>query len=502
MGIVETNFPDNIAYGSQSGPSFNTSIVRTTSGRETRNARWQVPLRQLNVKYGIRSIADLHTVIEFYNARRGPHIGFRIKDFLDYSTDPNHTPESSAPDFEDVVIGTGDGSTTEFQLVKKYTDAGETTTYNIEKPVSGTIVVGVNGVEKTITTDFTVSTVTGVVTFLVAPPLGEDVTAGCDYDIPARFGKEVDLNGLLASIDGIEYGSIPDIPIVELRNENAVSDELFTGGTKDIASLTVDTTISPLDGRLIRVLACNGTAKLLLDDVSTLAPGGPYHYVVNLDSTNSLPIEDQDGTTVDTIPAGEARTLVIAAQLATVASETWYCTAVADHITMTALTGLDFETSLSETAVSSSTVTLGPTGGFQNDDGTWTSPAGEPNVLEWQTGDWVITYEISSTGAAMELQSQVHRIDSTGTTLVESSALTTRFGIPTAGTYVDTISSVSWSTGGSEAVSDLMVVEATSRNSSGSGSPSVVFDCGAVGDTRVAVPVVDQATLFRWVSID
>ncbi len=86
------------------------------------------------------------------------------------------------------MIGTGDGVTASFQLVKTYADAGATVTRTIAKPVAGTVRVAVNGVEQ-VPTRYTVDVTTGRVTFANAyiPLVGAIVQAGFEFDVPVRF---------------------------------------------------------------------------------------------------------------------------------------------------------------------------------------------------------------------------------------------------------------------------------------------------------------------------
>ena len=63
-------------------------------------------------------------------------------------------------------------------------------THPIKAPVSGSVLVAVDGVAKTEGADFTVDYNSGVVTFTVAPGIGLAVTAGCKYDIWARFKND------------------------------------------------------------------------------------------------------------------------------------------------------------------------------------------------------------------------------------------------------------------------------------------------------------------------
>ncbi len=180
------------------------------SGAEERNSRWADSKRSYNAGYGIKGVDDLHAVIAFFEERRGRLHGFRWKDWSDYkSCAPAATPSPT-----DQAIGTGDGVNASFQLVKIYGSGFAPWTRTIAKPVAGSVVVAVAGVTAN-PLDYAVNTTTGVVTFAVGhiPASGQAVTAGFEFDVPVRF----DTDQLEINLRQIEAGSIPHIPIVEIR---------------------------------------------------------------------------------------------------------------------------------------------------------------------------------------------------------------------------------------------------------------------------------------------
>jgi uncharacterized protein (TIGR02217 family) len=75
--------------------------------------------------------------------------------------------------------------------------------------------VAVAGIEKRAGTHFNVDHATGVVTFTGGniPTMGQSVTTGFEFDVPVRF----DTDRLGVNLSLIEAGSIPDIPVVEIR---------------------------------------------------------------------------------------------------------------------------------------------------------------------------------------------------------------------------------------------------------------------------------------------
>jgi uncharacterized protein (TIGR02217 family) len=160
MSFLETpRFPTNIGFGSTGGPTYNTDVIIVSSGQETRNAKWQYPLHNYDVASGVKSEAQLASLISFFHSANGRLHGFRFKDHSDYTS-------SSAPAVSitatDQNIGTGDGADTTFQLRKQYVNGALTQNRLITKPVSGTTVVAISSVTDT---RWTVSTSTGIVTF-------------------------------------------------------------------------------------------------------------------------------------------------------------------------------------------------------------------------------------------------------------------------------------------------------------------------------------------------
>jgi uncharacterized protein (TIGR02217 family) len=208
--FIETRFPTAISRGSQGGPDWLAEIVERASGHEERNSPWSMPIHYYDVKYGVRTQDELHDIKSIYLVAGGRLRGFRYKDWADYKSCAPLTNLSPL----DQVIGTGTGALATFQLQKTYEFAGETFVRLIAKPVAGTVRVAVDGTEKTLTTHFTVNTTTGIVTFTLGniPALDAEVTAGFEFDVPARFDGRLDqavLNGPL--------GDIPSIPLKELR---------------------------------------------------------------------------------------------------------------------------------------------------------------------------------------------------------------------------------------------------------------------------------------------
>jgi uncharacterized protein (TIGR02217 family) len=206
MGFDDVRFPPQISRGSTGGPERRTEIVVTGSGAEERNSRWADSRRRYNAGFGVKSLDDIHLVVAFFEERRGRLHGFRWKDHLDFTSGL----PGAAVTATDQAIGTGDGTATRFQLVKRYGTGLRDYLRSITKPIAGSVRVAVNGQE---VTGFTLDALTGVVTLAAAPVPGATVTAGFAFDVPVRF----DTDELRINLSQFAGGDIPDIPIVEIR---------------------------------------------------------------------------------------------------------------------------------------------------------------------------------------------------------------------------------------------------------------------------------------------
>ena len=207
MAFDNVRFPVAISRGLSGGPERRTDVVMTASGREERNARWANSRRKYNAGYGVKSLDDIHAVVAFFEERRGRLYAFRFKDHTDWkSCKPSQTPSAV-----DQVLGAGDGVTAAFQLVKNY-GTSRPWARPVTAPVSGTVLVSVNGI---VTTQFTVDVTTGLLTFNVGniPPAAAVVAAGFEFDVPVRF----DTDEIKINLAHFAAGDIPAIPLIEVR---------------------------------------------------------------------------------------------------------------------------------------------------------------------------------------------------------------------------------------------------------------------------------------------
>ncbi|MDI6834594.1 MAG: DUF2460 domain-containing protein [Rhizobiaceae bacterium] len=205
-GFHEVRFPMRLSLSTSGGPERRVDITSLSNGREARNARWRNSRRRYDAGSGIRSVGDLYAVLAFFEARSGALYGFRFRDPLDHRSGP---PGASITAF-DQEIGTGDGETRTFALRKTYGDAGGEWRRRIEKPVAGSVLVGIGGVPAG--AGVACDAATGIVTFETAPAAGVRVTAGIEFDVPVRF----DIDRIEVNLEAFNAGRIPAIPLVEV----------------------------------------------------------------------------------------------------------------------------------------------------------------------------------------------------------------------------------------------------------------------------------------------
>lgn len=191
-------FPLSLAFGASGGPVRKTDITPLANGFEHRNSPHAHSRRRYNAAAGIKSHADMATLIAFFEARHGQLYSFRFKDPLDYAV-------ANAP------IATGDGQATAFQLIKIYADDAGRYVRNITTPREESVTLLVDG-QAVISDDITINYGTGLVTFNTAPAAGSLITASFDFDVIVRF----DTDRLDVSLEAFGAGEITSIPLIEV----------------------------------------------------------------------------------------------------------------------------------------------------------------------------------------------------------------------------------------------------------------------------------------------
>jgi uncharacterized protein (TIGR02217 family) len=182
--MIDYCITDHIGAGATIRPKFNTEIVKTDGGFEVRNSRWEYPLHtiEFDLSPGVAGDDDdLEEFRELFYAAGGASESFKFRDRFDYQATASQ-------------IGTGDGATLIWQMVKNYQRGAVNRTRKITRPIAGTVIVYVNGV---VSGSATVNYENGEISISPAVPLSQIITASFEFDIPVRFADdEVDFIGL------------------------------------------------------------------------------------------------------------------------------------------------------------------------------------------------------------------------------------------------------------------------------------------------------------------
>jgi uncharacterized protein (TIGR02217 family) len=204
MAIDNARLPTQVEQGAQGGPLFKTTVLMAASGDEQRIPEWDIARGEWDIGYGINNKTTLLLVIGFFRAVLGKAHAFRFRDWSDYQA-------------TDATFGTGDGSTTQFQLKIPYrsyqddeTTVVRTYTRSIYLPASSPLTIKDNG--STVNpADYTLQT-GGTILFDTAPTNAHILTWTGEFDVPVRF----DIDKLPTAMLMDDVGSIRGIRIVEV----------------------------------------------------------------------------------------------------------------------------------------------------------------------------------------------------------------------------------------------------------------------------------------------
>lgn len=209
MAFHEIRFPANTSFGSVGGPERLTEIVTLANGFEERNTPWEHSRRRYDAGLGLRSLDDVEALLAFFEARRGQLHAFRWKDWSDYKS---CLPSATVTPL-DQRIGVGDGVMRQFAISKLYRSGDQTYIRPITKPVAGTVYVALANDPKVEGLEFSVDVAAGTISFVVAPDIGTIISAGYEFDVPARF----DTDRIQTSVASYLAGDVPNVPIIEVR---------------------------------------------------------------------------------------------------------------------------------------------------------------------------------------------------------------------------------------------------------------------------------------------
>lgn len=328
--LDEAIFPTEIAYGSSGGPQFGNVIQRTPAGRVSVLQRTIDPPSKWSVRWN-RTPSSSSSVLTFARVTHGALHGFRFVDFNDFSSTPEHvTAWSASTSAHRHEIGVGDGTTVRFPIQKVYGAGGSTKARRIRKPMrlteaqattansilsaltaeSQMHAVWQNGVQKTLTTHFTIDYETGEVVFASAPSVGHVIEWAGYFVCAARFGPNADqqLSQIAQSYAERTFDEIDIEEIVEATS--MLVPERFGGGASyytEGASAT-QRILGFGDGELVQIDADAVTPApfpVKLPALAAWMEGGPLFRIVNIGASKTLQIQSSTGTALLTVAAGD-----------------------------------------------------------------------------------------------------------------------------------------------------------------------------------------------------
>ena len=198
-------YPLPLGRDTSVSPEFSTMVSITASGHERRNTLWSDARMRYDVGPGIRSEAELAVLLQFFRARRGAARAFRLADPFDFSSNGM----TGQPTPTDQLLGTGDGLTATFPLVKRYGEEQDAQVRRITRPRAQTVSVSVSGAAAS---GWTLDP-HGVITFTDAPATGAEIRAGFLFDVPVRFAED----RLDVTAAAFAAGEAPSVPLIEVR---------------------------------------------------------------------------------------------------------------------------------------------------------------------------------------------------------------------------------------------------------------------------------------------
>ena len=158
-----------IGWPVTTSPVWNNQIQRTVTGRVVAATYQQYPLYKFKVQFNFLLAADFNTLLAFFNQQGG-----NLTPFL-FDAGPGSDSVTAQ------AIGTGNGTTTAFQLLRSYGGFSEPVAASFGSPHAY-----VNGVSEPCTFN---SPSNGYVTLTTAPASGTAVTWSGNYYFQCRFGK-------------------------------------------------------------------------------------------------------------------------------------------------------------------------------------------------------------------------------------------------------------------------------------------------------------------------
>ncbi|GHH09387.1 hypothetical protein GCM10008023_06010 [Sphingomonas glacialis] len=167
---------------------WSTAITTASNGRERRRSLWSYPKWSFKVSYEVLrdrpTQRDVDRLVTFFNIQAGRRLNFTFYDPGDNTVEAQQ-------------FGTGDGVTTQFQLIRSKTFAGEP----FDEPVRAVVgepMILLNGAVVALSST---SINTGLVTFATPPATGATLTWSGQFLFLCRFDQDdLDLTQMMEGL--------------------------------------------------------------------------------------------------------------------------------------------------------------------------------------------------------------------------------------------------------------------------------------------------------------
>jgi len=215
VSFLNVLFPACPSFGITSEPRYSVSVITRASGIEKRNRNWDRVLHRYTVTVGPRAEQDISELLEFWHVVGAQAYSFR---FLDRVDEKSCRIESTVTALDQPLVSLGGN---DYQLTKRYTfptyepdtSVEYTQDREITKPIEDTIIVANGSGTVQSTSNYSVDSVTGVLT-KGGGFSGTPTTWGGHFHTICRFESELPIEIVNKRIQSASF------TLVEVRDED------------------------------------------------------------------------------------------------------------------------------------------------------------------------------------------------------------------------------------------------------------------------------------------
>lgn len=171
----DIKLPNFISIYAKGGPRFSTICSTSSSGRELRISERNKSINYYDISNCFLSAQQFSELNAFFRARQGRQFAFRMKDHADY-------------DVRNQLLAISDGSNINLPIYKLYQDQYNSYQRRINKPILSSTSIQINGCA--VSNDQYLIDENGVVNFVTALPIGDEVRITTEYDVLVRFDSD------------------------------------------------------------------------------------------------------------------------------------------------------------------------------------------------------------------------------------------------------------------------------------------------------------------------